>query len=173
MNSIFYNSLILAQNQTVNNFTKGITKSGSDTSNSIATEIDGLWNNIIGGGIYNTIATLGLFFAIGTLLIFIVQWTKEMLDGDSSKAFTDMIWPILVILLLSPQNVTGNTNNNGTILATHTRVLRGIINQTNQTLVSIPSININSTGGKQNSLSLQNAYQYIATKIGTESAVQG
>ena len=167
MNSIFFNSLILAQNQTVNDLTKGITKSGSDTSNSIATEIDGLWNNVIGGGIYNTIATLGLFFAIGTLLIFIVQWTKEMLDGDSSKAFTDMIWPILVILLLSPQNVTGNKNNNGTILATHTRVLRGIINQTNQTLASI------SNSNNQPEMILEKAYNQVMQKIGAESAVQG
>ncbi|MEM7553556.1 MAG: hypothetical protein AAF378_05565 [Cyanobacteria bacterium P01_A01_bin.84] len=167
MNSMFYNSLILAQNQTVNDLTKGIKDSGFNTSNSIATEIDGLWNNIIGGGIYNTIATLGLFFAIGTLLIFIVQWTKEMLDGDSSKAFTDMIWPILVILLLSPQHTTGNTNNNGTILATHTRVLRGIINQTNQTLVSI------SNSNNQPEMILEKAYNQVMQKIGAESAVQG
>lgn len=46
-----------------------------------------LWDDVLGGGLYSAIANLGVFFAVGTLLIFIVQWTREMVDGDDSMIF--------------------------------------------------------------------------------------
>ncbi|MGB3655033.1 MAG: hypothetical protein WBA41_28030 [Rivularia sp. (in: cyanobacteria)] len=62
-----------------------ITEDGIAASEAVAQSIDKLWDDVLGGGLYSAIANLGIFFAVGTLLIFIVQWTKEMIDGDSSR----------------------------------------------------------------------------------------
>ncbi len=75
-----------------------ITEDGIAASEAVAQSIDNLWDDVLGGGLYSAIANLGIFFAVGTLLIFIVQWTKEMIDGDSSKGFTELIWTIVVIV---------------------------------------------------------------------------
>ncbi|BDA76222.1 hypothetical protein CAL7716_103880 (plasmid) [Calothrix sp. PCC 7716] len=151
---LFPTQLILAQTQKVGEAASKITQDSAVASEAIATAMDGLWNDVLTGGLYAAIARLGVFFAVGTLLIFMVQWTKQMVDGDSSKAFTDIIWPIVVIFLLA---------NNGTVLALGTRGLREIINQTNQTLLTSTS----------NSIRLQEAYQQVMQQTGAESAVRG
>lgn len=151
---LFPIQLILAQTQKVGEAASKITQDSAAASEAIATAMDGLWNDVLTGGLYAAIARLGVFFAVGTLLIFMVQWTKQMVDGDSSKAFTDIIWPIVVIFLLA---------NNGAVLASGTRGLREIINQTNQTLLTSTS----------NSIRLQEAYQQVMQQTGAESAVRG
>ncbi|NJL63072.1 MAG: hypothetical protein HC903_16120 [Methylacidiphilales bacterium] len=130
-----------------------ITEDGIAASEAISQSVDELWNDVLSGGLYSAIANLGIFFAVGTLLIFIVQWTKEMIDGDSSKGFTEIIWTIVVIVLLA---------NNGQPLAEATKGLRGIINQTNQTLLASTSA----------SIQLQEAYQQIMVKTGKGDAIQ-
>lgn len=151
---LFPIQLILVQTQKVGEAASKITQDSAAASEAIATAMDGLWNDVLTGGLYAAIARLGVLFAVGTLLIFMVQWTKQMVDGDSSKAFTDIIWPIVVIFLLA---------NNGTVLALGTRGLREIINQTNQTLLVSTS----------NSIRLQEAYQQVMQQTGAESAVRG
>jgi ABC-type multidrug transport system fused ATPase/permease subunit len=145
---------ILAETQKVGEAASKITEDGAAASSAIASAVDGLWNDVLGGGLYAAIARLGVFFAVGTLLIFIVQWTKQMVDGENSKAFSELIWPIVVIVLLA---------NNATNLALCTRGLREIINQTNQTLLTSTS----------NSVRLQEAYQKVVQHSGAESAVRG
>lgn len=130
-----------------------ITEDGLAASEAISQAMDKLWDDVLSGGLYGAIANLGIFFAVGTLLIFIVQWTKEMIDGDSSKGFTEIIWTIIVIALLT---------NNGQPLATVTTGLRGIINQTNQTLMASTSA----------SIQLQEAYQQVMMKTGKTDAIQ-
>jgi hypothetical protein len=130
-----------------------ITEDGVAASQAIAQSVDKLWDDVLQGGLYGAIANLGVFFAVGTLLIFIVQWTKEMIDGESSKGFTEIIWTIVVIVLLA---------NNGQPLATATKGLRTIINQTNQTLLASTSA----------SIQLQEAYQQIMVKTGKGDAIQ-
>ncbi len=130
-----------------------ITSDGEAASEAVARSIDKLWDDVLQGGLYSAIANLGIFFAVGSLLIFIVQWTKEMIDGDSSKGFTELIWTIVVIVLLA---------NNGQPLATATKGLRTIINQTNQTLLASTSA----------SIQLQEAYQTIMLKTGRTDAIE-
>lgn len=151
---LFPTQLILAQTQKVGEAASKITQDSAAASEAIATAMDGLWNDVLTGGLYAAIARLGVFFAVGTLLIFMVQWTRQMVDGESSKAFTDIIWPIVVVFLLA---------NNGAVLASGTRGLREIINQTNQTLLTSTS----------NSIRLQEAYQQVMQQTGAESAVRG
>jgi hypothetical protein len=147
--------LILSQAQVPNpgEAASTITEDGIAASEAVAKSIDKLWDDVLQGGLYSAIANLGIFFAVGTLLIFIVQWTKEMIDGDSSKGFTELIWTIVVIALLA---------NNGQPLAIATKGLRTVINQTNQTLLASTSA----------SIQLQEAYQQIMLKTGKGDAIQ-
>lgn len=152
---LLYYGLFLSQAQLPNpgQAASTITSDGVAASEAVAQAMDQLWDDVLQGGLYSAIANLGIFFAVGTLLIFIVQWTKEMIDGDSSKGFTEIIWTIVVIVLLA---------NNGQPLATATQGLRGIINQTNQTLLASTSA----------SIQLQEAYQQIMLKTGKGDAIQ-
>jgi hypothetical protein len=102
---------------------------------------------------FSRMANLGVFFAVGTLVLFIVQWTREMVDGDNSKAFSELIWPIVVIILLA---------NNAQTLAAATQGLRAIINETNRTLLATTSA----------SIQLQEAYQQVMLKTGKGDAIQ-
>jgi hypothetical protein len=130
-----------------------ITSDGVAASEAVAQSMDKLWDDVLQGGLYSAIANLGIFFAVGTLLIFIVQWTREMVDGDSSKGFSEIIWPIVVIVLLA---------NNAQPLSTATKGLRGIINQTNKTLLASTSA----------SIQLQEAYQQVMLKTGKGDAIE-
>lgn len=147
--------LMLAQTQTPNpgQAASTITKDGAAASEAIAQTMEKLWDDVLGGGLYSAIASLGVFFAVGTLLIFIVQWTREIVDGDNSKAFSEMIWPIVVIVLLA---------NNAQPLAIATKGLRAIINQTNNTLLTTTSA----------SIQLQEAYQQVMLKTGNADVIQ-
>lgn len=147
--------LILAQvkNPSPGQAASTITEDGIAASSAVAQSMDKLWNDVLGGGLYGAIANLGIFFAVGTLLIFMVQWTREMVDGDNSKAFSEMIWPLIVIVLLT---------NNAKPLASVTLGLRTIINQTNQTLLTTTSA----------SIQLQEAYQRVMVKTGSGDAIR-
>ncbi|MGD1871564.1 MAG: hypothetical protein ACFB02_00775 [Mastigocoleus sp.] len=133
----------------------GIIENGEATSAAAANAIEELWNDVLfDGSLYGAIANLGVFFALGTLLIFIVQWTREMIDGDVSKSFSDLIWPVLVIVLLA---------NNAKPLAYATKGLREIINQTNQAVLTSTSA----------SIQLQEAYQKVMLRTGEKDFIQG
>jgi hypothetical protein len=130
-----------------------IVQDGAAAAEAIASAMDQLWTDVLGGGLYAAIAQVGVFFAVGTLLIFMVQWFKASMEGDNPQAFSEIIWPILVIVLLS---------GNATVLKDCTLQLRNIINQVNQTILV-------STSG---SLQLQEAYQQALSELGSEAAVE-
>jgi hypothetical protein len=130
-----------------------IVQDGADASAAIATAMDDLWNQVLGGALYSAIAQLGLFFAVGTLLLFMVQWFKDLMDGDNPRAFTEIIWPLLVVVLLS---------NNATVLSGCTKQLRDIINQVDQQIL------VSASGP----LALQDAYQQAMVQLGSETAAR-
>jgi len=94
---LFQCKLILAQTQVPNpgQAASIITEDGVAASSAVAQAMDQLWDDVLRGGLYGAIANLGIFFAVGSLLIFIVQWTREMVDGEISKGFTEIIWGLL------------------------------------------------------------------------------
>ena len=130
-----------------------IVQDGAAAAEAIASAMDQLWTDVLDGGLYAAIAQVGVFFAVGTLLIFMVQWFKASMDGDNPQAFSEIIWPTVVIVLLS---------SNATVLKDCTLQLRNIINQVNQTILV-------STSG---SLQLQEAYQQALSELGSEAAVE-
>ncbi|MGB7440637.1 MAG: hypothetical protein WA919_06185 [Coleofasciculaceae cyanobacterium] len=123
------------------------------TQSAIAEAMDNLWQEVLGGGLYFAITRLGIFFAVGTLLLFIVQWTRNLIEDDNTKSFSEVIWPLIVIVLLA---------NNGAVLAEGTRGLRSIINETNQLLLETTS----------STVSLQEAYQKVMGEAGAEAAIK-
>ena len=130
-----------------------IAADGAAASEAISAAMDRLWDDVLRGGLYAAIAQMGVFFAVGTLLLFMVQWFKAMIEGDNPQAFTEIIWPILVIVLLA---------NQATFLSACTIQLRGIINQVNQQILT-------STSG---SLQLQEAYQQVMGQVGGQDAAR-
>ena len=150
---LFNSGLIVAQTSKVGEAASQITKDGATASAAIAESMNGLWDDVLSGGLYAAIAQLGVFFGVGTLLLFIVQWAKDMVDGDNPKAFSELIWPLVVVVLLS---------NQAQPLAVATRSLREIINQTNQTLLTSTSA----------SIQLQDAYHRAMADIGSQDAAR-
>lgn len=133
-----------------------ITSDGALAAESIAAAMDQLWQDVLGnsGGLYAAIANLGVLFAIGTLLIWAVQWAKTLLEDGTGSSFSEIIWPLVVVVLLA---------NDGGLLATCTLQVRGIINQANQTVLQSTS----------SSVRLEEAYRQIVQEIGAEDAARG
>ncbi|WP_293351591.1 MULTISPECIES: hypothetical protein [unclassified Microcoleus] len=131
-----------------------ITKQGEQASNLVSQSMDGLWNDVLGGGLYAAICKLGLFFAIGTFVLFMVNWTKAMMYDENIEAFSELIWPIIVIIFLS---------NSGANLSKGTIGLRNIINEANRSFLE-------STSG---SMDLQAAYRQAMISVGMNDALRG
>ena len=130
-----------------------ITADGAKAADDVAKSFDHLWEDTLGGPLYSSIADVGIFFAVGALSIFMVQWAKAMLEGENSKALSELIWPILVIFLLG---------NHGENLASTTLELREIIQQTNQTILETTT----------SSVQLQEAYQEIMKTNGGADTIR-
>ncbi|MCC5616748.1 hypothetical protein LC605_17040 [Nostoc sp. CHAB 5836] len=115
---------------------------------SIAQGFDELWNETITGGVYSAICDVGALFAIATLTFFVVEWTKKMMAGEEQRAYTDFIWPLIVVYLLS---------NNGDALGKSTLGIRNYINNVNNIVLSKAAAGID----------LKQAYE---SALGTEAA---
>lgn len=136
-----------------------ITEDGATASAAIAASMDQLWQDVLlsgggSGGLYGAIANLGIFFGVGTLLLWIVNWAKNLLEDNYIGSFHEIIWPLIVIVLLS---------NQASVLAQCTLQLRQIINQTNQMVLQSTS----------SSIRLQDAYKQIMQELGTQDVAEG
>ncbi|MEM7552620.1 MAG: hypothetical protein AAF378_00700 [Cyanobacteria bacterium P01_A01_bin.84] len=102
----------------------------ANTADGIAKGFDDLWTETINtgaaspaGGVWNSMCTVGTLFAVATLAFFMVEWTKNMLDGDEKRSYTELIWVIIVVALLA---------NNGLLLGKATLGVRNYINNVNK-----------------------------------------
>ena len=100
---------------------------GAEASASIAATFDGLWSSILQGALYQAMTQVGVLAAVGTLGFFLVQLATQLMSGDGDSAFSNLIWPIIVVVLLA---------NNGAALADVTLGMRAIGNQVNTTVLS-------------------------------------
>ncbi|WP_242054070.1 hypothetical protein [Nostoc sp. FACHB-888] len=114
----------------------------------VAEGFNQLWERTISGEVYTRMCTVGALFAVATLTFFIVEWTKKMMAGEEQRAYTDFIWPFIVVLLLS---------NNGSLLGKSTLGIRNYINNVNTLLL----------GTTAAGLDLREVYEKA---IGTEAA---
>ncbi|MEM1392497.1 MAG: hypothetical protein AAGG00_04230 [Cyanobacteria bacterium P01_H01_bin.150] len=94
----------------------------------IASGFDDLWQETINNGtgtpsgIWIAMCSVGILFAVATLSFFMVEWVKNTLDGDEKRSYTEFIWVIIVITLLT---------NNGFFLGKTTFSIRNYINNVN------------------------------------------
>ncbi|AUB43406.1 NAD/NADP transhydrogenase beta subunit (plasmid) [Nostoc flagelliforme CCNUN1] len=99
-----------------------LVKKASETNVFISAGFNDLWDRTLNGQLYETICKVGVLFAVATLTFFMIEWTKQMLNGDEQRAFTDFIWPLIVVVLLS---------NHGEVLGNSTLGIRNYINNVN------------------------------------------
>ena len=132
--------------------TADIIEGGQVASEAVAESWNQLWDSVLQGGLYFALARVGVLFAVATLLLFMTQWTRQMVEGESSRAYADFIWPLLVIVLLS---------NNGDRLAAITLDIRNYINQVNQDVLSYTAADIR----------LQEAYQAAVLEGSVEQTI--
>jgi hypothetical protein len=93
-----------------------------NSAEAFANGFDELWKETLAGGVYSAMCNLGLIFAVSTFIFFMVEWTKQMLNGEEQKPVTDFIWVLIVVVLLA---------NNGQMLGQGTLAIRNLINNTN------------------------------------------
>ena len=148
----------VSQEQTVNNNSFGqdigdIANDAAFTADLASKGFDNLWKETLNGHLYASIANVGVLFAVGTLLIFLIQWVKAMLDSEHCKPMSEMIWPLVVIVLLS---------GHGKVLAKATLGLREMIHVTNQTMLETVTASVR----------LQEAYQTVMRLNGDIEAIR-
>ena len=107
--------------------------SGAATARSMAESWDNQWLDLLqnntSNNLYGALTNLGVFFAVGTLLFFMMQWLKDVIYSEYSRPITGLIWPFIVVILLS------NTGD-GSILSNLTLGVRNFINTVNQQVVA-------------------------------------
>jgi hypothetical protein len=105
---------------------------GVATSQSIAGGWDQQWLDLLqnntSNNLYGAITNLGIFFAVGTLLFFMLQFLKDLISYEYSRPISALIWPFLVVILLS-------NSGNGSILSNLTLGVRNFLNTVNQQVV--------------------------------------
>jgi hypothetical protein len=106
-----------------NNFGAGqLLENAAAGASLVADGFNQLWEQTLTGGLYASLCKVGVLFAVGSLALFMVQWGKQMLDGEEQRAISELIWPLVVALFLA---------NNGKMLASSTLMLRTYINTVN------------------------------------------
>ncbi|MDB9526957.1 hypothetical protein PN498_13235 [Oscillatoria sp. CS-180] len=99
---------------------------GRQTSEAISADFDVLWLNVLNGGLYKAVADVGILLAVLSLGLFLVQWAGQMMYGEGDKAYTELIWPLIVVVLLS---------GDGAVLSSVILELRSVGNQINNSVL--------------------------------------
>ncbi len=136
-----------------NNFGAGqLLENAAAGASLVADGFNQLWEQTLTGGLYASLCKFGVLFAVGSLALFMVQWGKQMLNGEEHKAISELIWPLLVALLLT---------NNGKMLASTTLMLREYINTVNNYILEYTAADAD----------LRAAYQQGIGQTAVEAAV--
>lgn len=114
----------------------GYVQQAQQVSSDVAKGWDKMWDTVItpGGIIYPQLCLLGELFAICTLLLWMVHFTKRLLDNEHSlHPFSEIIFPVFVAILLA---------NRGAILASLIHDIRGVIVTTDNQLLKNTALQI-------------------------------
>ena len=93
-----------------------------NNSEEVSLAVQGSWQNTwelaFNGTLYQALTNLGLIIAVASLLLWIIQFTKNLIDDQSYRQFGELIWPVIVIVLLTNggQNLIGLTNGMRTVI---------------------------------------------------------
>lgn len=109
-----------------------VLNSGATTSRSIAEAWDKQWLDLFQNStnsFYGALTNLGIFFAVGTLLFFMFKWLKDLIHSDYSEPISALIWPLIVVILLT-------NAGDGSTLSNLTLGVRDLFNNVNQQIVT-------------------------------------
>jgi|GEM_PF-317636 len=104
-------------------------KGAEFVSRSISASWDVTWDKVLGGSLFGALNWFGVFIALGCLLFWMVDWAKKLLEDESGRPFTEIMWPLIVIMLLTNggQNLVGISRSIRSVGAViNTRVLDGV-----------------------------------------------
>ena len=103
---------------------------GAAISEQMSKAWDDTWDVFITNpnGIYIALVNIGRIFALFSIVLFIYNFLRNMLADEGYHALSDLIWPIIVILLFV---------NDASLLRQSTSAMRGIINQTNTEVLTL------------------------------------
>ncbi|MBD2303275.1 hypothetical protein H6G80_30080 [Nostoc sp. FACHB-87] len=124
----------------------------AQAAQALAQGFDELWQEVTTGTLYATLCDVGVLFAVATFVFFMVEWTKQMLNGEEQKPYTDFIWVLLIVALLV---------NDGQLLGQGTIAIRNYINNTNNFVLQKAAAGTNLAG----------AYQRAAGVVAVRSAI--
>jgi len=109
-----------------------------NNSEEVSLAVQGAWQNTwelaFNGTLYQALTNLGLIVAVASLLLWIIQFTKNLIDDQSYRQFGELIWPVIVIVLLTNggQNLIGLTNGMRTVINNANNSVLGAITSTAQ-----------------------------------------
>lgn len=105
----------------------------AQVSQGISTGFNELWLEVLGGQLYASLCDVGTLFAVVTLGFFMLEWTKQVLNGEEQRAFSSFIWPLLVGILLY---------NNGQLLGKTTVAIKDYINNVNNYVLTRTAVGV-------------------------------
>ena len=91
-------------------------------SDAVAAAWDGLWEEALSGPLYQAICKLGQGFAIACLGFWAFHLYKQLQDDGTMRPLVEIVFPLFVVVMLA---------NNGSMMASATYAIRGVINNTN------------------------------------------
>ena len=127
---------------------------GTAVSEQMSAAWDEAWNIFIAApnGIYISIVNIGRIFALLSLGFFIYQFLRSALADESYHSFTDLIWPLIVIVFLA---------NNAELMRQTSTTLRGVINYSNAQVLEIANASLVYEEHLQEVLDYSNAERAI------------
>ena len=127
---------------------------GTAVSEQMAAAWDEAWDIFITSpnGIYIALVNIGRLFALLAVGFFIYQFLRSTLANETYNSFTDLIWPVIVIVFLS---------GNAELLRQSSTAMRAVINQTNQQVLAIANESLVYEEHLQEVLDFSNAERAI------------
>lgn len=122
------------------------------TALGISQSFDALWNQVLNGGLFAAVTRIGILFAVATLVWWIVQWTRQLVDGQDTPV-SDLMMPIIVGAFLV---------NDGALLVQLILALRDYINDINSFVLQFTAAGV----------SIQDAYQDV-NQLGSSQLLAG
>lgn len=105
------------------------------------------WAYALNGPLYAAMSYAGIICAVGTLLFFMMQWGKDLNEGNLSRPLSELIWPVLVAILLTPSpfsvNVSllnGDASYGWNGLARVTQQVRSLFSRAEVMILNVPGL---------------------------------
>jgi hypothetical protein len=103
---------------------------GSAVSQKVAESWDQTWSIALSGGLYTALNNFGIFIAVACMTLWLLNFARKWIEEEASTpwVFTELIYPVLVVVLLS-----GGGNN----LAQLSQGMRDALNFFNEQTIQV------------------------------------